>query len=352
MYLKAPFCITVTGRENLENEQGVCRVDRGSSPEPVMAASPEHRDDSSSSSSVEIPVKKELEICVDAKQIDSGGDSREAASGDNSRAGVDFALNNGAAEPYSIVHRSFSEVGALRVGTSNIEKLDSSQPKLVKSKTEAPRHRSILAEDAAQIFDNKMSAQKKLQLLNRIATVKDDGTVEFEVPVDVDPHVLACGLRDEHIEVAEEESPEADIQCIPPLQDLKRYSEALKINDDGTEEVNLTQYTLNSSKCPFRYQTRTEYGHRVRLATHSNFKEFVLTAGLEFYPLGGDPKVLAGYMVKNKGFLPSNPSEIPIQRNQMKEIIYSLLPACKEPDPDSGIPFKADAIIANPPAYG
>lgn len=37
-----------------------------------------------------------------------------------------------------------------------------------------------------------------------------------------------------------------------------------------------------------------DYGHRVRLATHSNFKEFVLTSGLEFYPLGGDPKVLAG----------------------------------------------------------
>lgn len=57
-------------------------------------------------------------------------------------------------------------------------------------------------------------------------------------------------------------------------------------------------------------------------------------------------------MVKNKGFLPSGPSEIPIQRNQIKEIIYSLLPACKDPDPDSDIPFKADAIIANPPAYG
>lgn len=40
-----------------------------------------------------------------------------------------------------------------------------------------------------------------------------------------------------------------------------------------------------------------DYGHRVRLATHSNFKEFVLTAGLEFYPLGGDPKVLAGCTV-------------------------------------------------------
>jgi len=57
-------------------------------------------------------------------------------------------------------------------------------------------------------------------------------------------------------------------------------------------------------------------------------------------------------MVKNKGFLPSGPSEIPIQRNQMKEIINSLLPACKEPDIDSGVHFKADAIIANPPAYG
>jgi UDP:flavonoid glycosyltransferase YjiC (YdhE family) len=45
-----------------------------------------------------------------------------------------------------------------------------------------------------------------------------------------------------------------------------------------------------------------DYGHRVRLATHSNFKEFVLTAGLEFYPLGGDPKVLAGCMYLNALF--------------------------------------------------
>lgn len=36
----------------------------------------------------------------------------------------------------------------------------------------------------------------------------------------------------------------------------------------------------------------------------------------------------------------------------MKDIIYSLLPACKEPDMDSFVPFKAEAIIANPPAYG
>lgn len=48
------------------------------------------------------------------------------------------------------------------MGTSNTEKLDSSQPKLEKSKTEAQRHRNILAEEAAQIFDNTISAQQKV----------------------------------------------------------------------------------------------------------------------------------------------------------------------------------------------
>lgn len=57
-------------------------------------------------------------------------------------------------------------------------------------------------------------------------------------------------------------------------------------------------------------------------------------------------------MVKNKGFLPSGPSEIQIQRSQIKDIIFSLYRACQAPYPDTGVPFKANAIIANPPAYG
>lgn len=47
-----------------------------------------------------------------------------------------------------------------------------------------------------------------------------------------------------------------------------------------------------------------ELGHRVRLATHANFEQFVLDAGVEFYPLGGDPKVLAECM-KTSLFLTS-----------------------------------------------
>lgn len=33
-------------------------------------------------------------------------------------------------------------------------------------------------------------------------------------------------------------------------------------------------------------------GHRVRIATHPTFKEFVTDAGLEFFSIGGDPTEL------------------------------------------------------------
>lgn len=62
--------------------------------------------------------------------------------------------------------------------------------------------------------------------------------------------------------------------------------------------------------------------------------------------------VLISDMVKNKGLIPSAPGQIFVQRKQLKAIIESLLPACTEPDIKSGEPFTAEAIIANPPAYG
>lgn len=57
-------------------------------------------------------------------------------------------------------------------------------------------------------------------------------------------------------------------------------------------------------------------------------------------------------MARNKGLIPYSPGEISTQRKQLKAIIESLLPACTEPDIESGEPFRAQAIIANPPAYG
>ncbi|KAG6661119.1 sterol 3-beta-glucosyltransferase UGT80A2-like isoform X2 [Carya illinoinensis] len=281
-----------------------------------------------------------LEVSVEIERDIAGGSSSDSEEVEGKEVGNVVSLNNGGSSSPGVASKNVSEVNTLPAGVSNIHKLESKgqgQIKLERSKTERQRHNNICAEEAAQIFDAKVPVKQKIKLLNRMATVKDDGTVEFEVPADVEPQVLATGSIDACNDAVDDETLDAtDLPYIPPLQIVM-----LIVGTRGD-----VQPFVAIGK---RLQ---DYGHRVRLATHSNFKDFVLTAGLEFYPLGGDPKVLAGYMVKNKGFLPSGPSEIPVQRNQMKEIIYSLLPACKDPDLDCGIPFKADAIIANPPAYG
>ncbi|KAK4573359.1 hypothetical protein RGQ29_031357 [Quercus rubra] len=235
---------------------------------------------------------------ADTKQLESNG-SVNFTTTDNG-ASATTTTSSGAAS------QNLSEVNTLPVEILNVDKLESAGPiKLERSKTERHRHHNILAEEAAQIFDETISVQQKLKLLNRIATVKDDGTVEFEVPADVEPQDIGVGSVGASTDPVDDEPLDAtDLQYIPPLQVVM-----LIVGTRGD-----VQPFIAIGK---RLQ---DYGHRVRLATHSNFKEFVLTAGLEFYPLGGDPKVLAG--------------------------------SCRDPDMDSGVAFKADAIIANPPAYG
>ncbi|KAK1415046.1 hypothetical protein QVD17_30815 [Tagetes erecta] len=189
----------------------------------------------------------------------------------------------------------------------------------------------------AKFFDTKIPARKKLKWLNRLASVQADGTVQFEIPDEIKPQNLDFGTKVVTIGTSKDHDfNTTNIPEFPPLQIAM-----LIVGTRGD-----VQPFVAIGK---RLQ---EYGHRVRLATHLNFKEFVKASGLEFFPLGGDPKVLAGYMVKNKGFLPSEPSELQIQRSQIKDIVFSLLPACMDHDPDTNVPFNVDAIIANPPAYG
>lgn len=99
--------------------------------------------------------------------------------------------------------------------------------------------------------------------------------------------------------------------------------------------------------------------HRVRVATHREFRPMVEQAGLEFYPLAGNPHQLMEYIVKTGGsILPTRLDQIwedvPKKRAMIAEILESTWRACTEADPDQpgARPFRADAIVANPPSYG
>ncbi|KAG9243489.1 hypothetical protein BJ878DRAFT_510508 [Calycina marina] len=110
-----------------------------------------------------------------------------------------------------------------------------------------------------------------------------------------------------------------------------------------------------------------EFGHRVRIATHPAFKEFVeKDSELEFFSVGGDPAELMAFMVKNPGMIPTmdtiKTGEIGRRRDQMAEMFHGFWRACINGTDDekdvnnlkmlgANMPFVADAIIANPPSF-
>ncbi|KAM7507903.1 hypothetical protein LguiA_018356 [Lonicera macranthoides] len=184
---------------------------------------------------------------------------------------------------------------------------------------------------------DRLSEHEKKKLIVNLVKIQNDGTVEVDL-------TRSAPGASELLEFHSVEGPPPNLDYITTdsFKSIPRLKIAILVV--GTRGD--VQPFLAMAK---RLQ---EFGHHIRLATHTNFRSFVESAGIDFYPLGGDPRVLAGYMVRNKGFIPSAPGEISIQRKQIKAIIESLLPACTEPDTKSGEPFRAQAIIANPPAYG
>ena len=98
-----------------------------------------------------------------------------------------------------------------------------------------------------------------------------------------------------------------------------------------------------------------KHGHRVRIATHDVFVSFVRDSGLEFFPIGGIPSELMAYMVRNPGLIPGLESlrggDMQRKRTMMAEMLHGCWSSCIEPDHHSGVPFVADAIIANPPSF-
>lgn len=96
-------------------------------------------------------------------------------------------------------------------------------------------------------------------------------------------------------------------------------------------------------------------GHRIRIATHETFKDFVESHGLEFFNIGGDPKRLMAYMVKNPGLMPGMDSlrngDIAQNRADIREILDGCWRACFQSTDEDSKPFFANAIIANPPSF-
>ncbi|KAK0920518.1 hypothetical protein LTR29_018295, partial [Friedmanniomyces endolithicus] len=76
------------------------------------------------------------------------------------------------------------------------------------------------------------------------------------------------------------------------------------------------------------------YGHRVRLATHPVFNEFVTENGLEFFSIGGDPAKLMAFMVKNPGLMPGFDSlrtgEVGKRRKEVAEYLKGSWRSCFE----------------------
>ncbi|KFZ08084.1 hypothetical protein V502_09547 [Pseudogymnoascus sp. VKM F-4520 (FW-2644)] len=112
---------------------------------------------------------------------------------------------------------------------------------------------------------------------------------------------------------------------------------------------------------------KENYGHRVRIATHPAFRDFVeQDSALEFFSVGGDPAELMAFMVKNPGMIPTmetlKKGEVGRRRNAMAQMFEGFWRACiNATDDEHDVhnlkmmgtrgPFIADAIIANPPSF-
>ncbi|KAJ6735967.1 STEROL 3-BETA-GLUCOSYLTRANSFERASE [Salix viminalis] len=136
---------------------------------------------------------------------------------------------------------------------------------------------------------NRLSELEKKKLIIELVKIQNDGTVEVDIDENAPVASELLGLHSvEGASFYVKDSTSGSNKSIPKLKIAM-----LVVGTRGDVQPFLA--------IAERLQ---EFGHHVRLATHANFCSFVRSAGVEFYPLGGDPLELAGYMARNKGFIP------------------------------------------------
>lgn len=176
--------------------------------------------------------------------------------------------------------------------------------------------------------------------------------------------VVPLGTADEDEKAAEAESSDAE-----GTGDLRRMS---TVDMGPPPKLNIVIMVIGSrgDAQPFLKIgkiLKEEYGHRVRIATHPAFREFIeKDSGCEFFSVGGDPSELMAFMVKNPGMIPKletvRAGDIGRRRAAMAEMFEGFWRACTAVTDDERDtqnlrmmgdrdPFVADAIIANPPSF-
>ena len=120
----------------------------------------------------------------------------------------------------------------------------------------------------------------------------EDGAAPGFVHVDASV-TTASEQKQEPAEAGTAPAPEAeaDVSFVPPSVPIPRMAVVLMVvGTRGDIQPFMALGKLLKAN-----------GHRVRLATHVLYRPLVGEAGLEFYPLGGDPMKLSAYMVKTSG---------------------------------------------------
>lgn len=254
----------------------------------------------------------------------------------------------------------------------------------------------VMQEGSSMLTSEDTPSLLTLSLLKDIH-ISVDRTDESRRPVLVlrqEPHVLCIMMRDiGHLDAFKMDLDERMLACENTASDstgrglakmFELFEDVIEVPDSDTADAGVAtklSIGMNASTAPapvmsivilvvgtrgdmqpfvFLGQALQQYGHRVRLATHSEYRQDVTGAGLEFYPLAGDPKKLSSYMVKTGGrLLPDllkedERRELPEKMQMLRDIMYSTWPACTAEDlEDPGHrPFVADAIIANPVSCG
>jgi hypothetical protein len=230
------------------------------------------------------------------------------------------------------------------------------------------------------------SSVVKIHRDNGIVSVlikNDDGELYIKSPSEEEAKVWLSMIREEKILSSNQQTDtEFDFhQFCSEYEEHNNESfhidtaESTKINMGSSKKpktIDITAPSMNivilvvgtrGDVQPFVYlgQALKRDGHRVRLATHTEYRADVTTkGGLEYYPLDGDPRKLSEYMVKSGGrLLPdllrkSEREVLPEKMKMLHDICFSCFPACTAPDPEDPLkkPFLADAIISNPVSYG